>query len=66
MNKIPCKIENGLIPKGYACPYSDECGASKFIGNDGEWDQCPVANKIHTIDYSCGMARAYHLINHYK
>lgn len=60
------KMVNGLIPKGFVCPYSNKCkGKEKACNSFG----CPVGNgKIHTVDFSCGLARGFRICdrNHKK
>jgi len=48
------KLVDGLIPAHTECPYRTECGGFAKIS-------CIHHGVKHTIDFSCGFARAFEI-----
>lgn len=44
-------LVDGLIPKGQACPFLNDCGLK--VG------RCPTEATPKTVDYSCAAARLH-------
>lgn len=54
------KMDGGLIPKGYTCPYNVKCGDFQNIACNGQG--CPVGNgRSHVVDFSCALARGFEI-----
>lgn len=49
------KLDNGKIPAHTVCPFRDQCG---FV----EAGTCHHKGTEHTVQFSCGAARAYDII----
>lgn len=57
VRKIIVKLVNGKIPANTICPFRKECPYSKEGGG------CGHAGLDHSVEYSCGAARAFNLTN---
>lgn len=45
---------DGNIPAGEPCPWHDRCAIC--------WAACPTPNNLKEVDYSCGAARSFDLV----
>lgn len=53
------KLVKGKIPPHTECPYRETCS------KPGR-DLCNHLGKDHTVEFSCGLARAFDIINRYE
>lgn len=49
------RLVNGKIPVGSECPYKERCG-------EALQGLCGHTGKTHTVDYSCGYARLFAIL----
>ena len=56
------KIDGGIIPAGFSCPYTNECGDFKDVACN--FEGCPVSNgKAVGNNFSCAAARAFDIFS---
>ncbi len=51
------KVVNGMIPKGYGCPYRMACGNIKHLVCNGKGCPFHIMGTVHDKDYLCLWAR---------